>query len=90
MATIVIQGVTYDVTTQPCEIAAALKVVRTMRAMGQQVLETEFRSPVSQRRIRLKDVPLSELNDEIAYYDNACSAKSGGGRNRYAKSMRYC
>lgn len=89
MAVIVIEGVTYDVTVQTCEIAAALKVVRTKRAMGQQVLETEFRSPVSQRRIRLKDVPLSELNDEIAFYDRACSLKSGG-RNRFAKSMRYC
>lgn len=90
MATIVIQGVTYDVALQPCEIADALRVVRTMRAMGQQVLETEFRSPVSQRRIRLKDVSLSELNDEIAYYDSACNVKNGRGRNRFAKSMRYC
>jgi hypothetical protein len=90
MPTIKIEGVTYDVSTQPCEIAAALRVIRTKRAMGQQLVETEIRSPVSQKRLRLKEVPPAELNDEIAYYDGLCAAKTGGKPNRYRKTMRFC
>ena len=90
MTAIKINGVTYTTETQPCEIAAALRVVRTKRAMGEQLLESEIRSPVSQNRLRLKDVPISELNEEIAYYDGLCAAKTGGTRARYRKTMRFC
>lgn len=91
MPVINIEGATYDVTTQPCEIAAALRIVRTKRAMGQMIVETEIRSPVSQNRLKLKEVPLSELDNEIAYYDGLCSASTGSSaRNRYRKTMRYC
>ena len=90
MPVITIDGVSYDSVTQPCEIAAALRVVKTKRAMGEQLVETEIRSPVSQKRIKLREAPVSELNDEIAYYDGLCAAKTGGPRGRFRKTMRYC
>jgi hypothetical protein len=89
MATIPIDGVTYDEATQPCEIAAALRVVKVKRTVGGQLLETEIRSPVSQNRIKLQEVPIAELNSLIEHYENACSVLTGSTRRRYRKTFRY-
>lgn len=88
MAAVKINGVTYDTEIQPCEIAEALRAVKIMKASGQMVTESEIRSPVSQRRIKVSEGSASDLDELIAFYGAACTLKTKGTRGRYAKRMR--
>lgn len=86
--TITINGVGYS-SDDPCAIADALRGVRAQRAAGEQVSETEHRSPVSQERLQFQQVSSAELDREIANWDNLCKLKTTGQRSNYAAGFRY-
>lgn len=86
--TIKIGGVDYS-TDDPCTIADALRGVKAQRSAGEQILETERRSPVSQERLQFQPASSSDITSEIAYWDNLCKIKTTGRRSNYAAGFRY-
>jgi hypothetical protein len=72
---VTIGGVSVDA-DDPCALYRALYAQKLKMLAGERIEETEIRSSVSQRRIKLSA---------------ACTAKTGGGkRSRFAKSIRFC
>ncbi|MBB3608661.1 hypothetical protein [Rhizobium sp. BK602] len=88
MNMVTINGVAVD-TADPCALYQALYAVKVRRLAGEQVTETEIRSPVGQRRIQIASVSMADLDDELNRLADACSKKNGGKRRRYAKGIRW-
>ncbi|NTF87505.1 hypothetical protein G6L46_10250 [Agrobacterium rhizogenes] len=88
MPTVMINGATVD-TDDPCALYQALYAVKLKRLAGEQVAETEIRSPVGQRRIQVSSVSMADLDAELNRLADACSQKNGGARRRFAKSIRW-
>jgi hypothetical protein len=88
MPTVTINGLVVD-TDDPCALYQALYAVKLKRLAGEQVAETEIRSPVGQRRIQVASVSMPDLDAELNRLADACSQKNGGPRRRFAKSIRW-
>lgn len=74
----------------PCALYQALYAQKLRMIAGERVEETEIRSSVSQRRIKLSAANMSALDAELMALSAACTAKTGNGkRTRFAKSMRF-
>lgn len=82
-----IAGVEVDA-DDPCALYQALYAAKLKLLAGERVEETEVRSPVTHRRVRLAVGNIAALDAELMRLAAACSALSGK-RSRYAKSMRF-
>ncbi|TIT24413.1 MAG: hypothetical protein E5W70_03655 [Mesorhizobium sp.] len=88
MATLVkIAGVSVDA-EDPCALYQALYAAKLKLIAGERVEETEIRSPVTHRRVRISVGSVAALDAELMRLAAACSAKQGK-RSRYAKSIRF-
>ena len=86
---VIIGGASIDA-NDPCALYQALYAQKLKMIAGERIEETEVRSSVSQRRIKLSPANMAALDAELMALSAACSAKSGGGRRaRYAMSMRF-
>jgi hypothetical protein len=86
-----IGGAKVDV-DDPCALYQALYAAKLKILAGEHVEETEIRSPVSQRRIRLSAgsaANMAALDVELRGLASACELKTTGKRTRYAKSIRF-
>lgn len=88
MSTVVIAGAAVDM-ADPCALWEALYAVKLRLLAGEEIEETEIRSPVSQNRIRIARVNLSAIDAELRLLQAACEKKQTGKRIRYRKIMRY-
>lgn len=75
----------------PCALYAALYTVKMKRLAGEGVEETEIRSPVTNRRLKLSSVNMSLLDAELAKLSEACTAINSPcvRRTRFAKRIRF-
>jgi len=89
MATIVLGGVTVDM-DDPCALYQALYSAKLRLLAGEQMEETEIRSPVSQNRVRLALANMAAIDAELQRLAAACTKKNTGQPGRYRKTMRYC
>lgn len=85
---VTIGGVSVDA-EDPCALYQVLYAAKLRLIAGEQMEETEIRSPVSQNRIRISKQSLEGLDAELMKLAAACQAKQTGRRARYAKSIRY-
>ncbi len=88
MTMVTINGAPVD-TDDPCALWQALYAVKLKRLAGEQVQETEIRSPVGQRRLQLASVSMDDLDAELSRLADACAKKNGKPRTRFAKSIRW-
>jgi len=88
MATI--GGMAVDL-ADPCALYAALYTVKMKRLAGEGVEETEIRSPVTHRRLKLSTVNMTALDAELTKLSEACTAKNSPciRRTRFAKRIRF-
>jgi hypothetical protein len=92
MANLVTIGGTKVDADDPCALYQALYAAKLKILAGEHVEETEIRSPVSQRRIRLSAgsaANMAALDAELRSLSAACEAKTSGKRTRYAKSIQF-
>jgi hypothetical protein len=92
MANLVTIGGTRVDAADPCALWQALYAAKLKLLANENVEETEVRSPVSQRRIRLSAATpalLKALDDELRLLASACTLKTTGQRSRYAKKLRF-
>ncbi|MER8556128.1 hypothetical protein NKH37_28910 [Mesorhizobium sp. M1217] len=82
-----IAGVTVDA-EDPCALYQALYAAKLKLIAGERVEETEVRSPVTHRRVRISAGSVAALDAELMRLAAACSAKQGK-RSRYAKTIRF-
>ena len=88
MANVTINGVIVDI-DDPCALYQALYSAKLRLLAGEEVEETEIRSPVSQNRIRVARANIGAIDAELMKLAAACHAKTSGKRARFAKGMRY-
>ncbi|MBX5112697.1 hypothetical protein [Rhizobium lentis] len=88
MMIVKINGMDVDA-DDPCALWQALYAVKLKRLAGEQVAETEIRSPVGQRRLQLASVSLADLDAELNRLRAACERKNGLQRTRFAKGIRW-
>lgn len=89
MAIVKINGTDVD-TDDPCALWQALYAAKLKRLAGEQVEESEIRSPVTHRRIKVASASMADIDAELARLAEACQKKNGGTRTRFAKSIRFC
>lgn len=87
MPTITLAGVSVDA-EDPCALYQALYSAKLKLLAGERIEETEIRSSVSQRRIKVSLASMKDIDAELLRLASACSAKNGK-RSRYAKEMRF-
>ena len=73
----------------PCALYQALYSAKIKLLAGERVEETEVRSPVTHRHIRVSVSNIAALDQELARLAQAWAAKNGTGRVRYAKRIRF-
>lgn len=88
MATVNINGAIVDM-EDPCALWQALYAVKLKRLSGEQVQETEIRSPVGQRRLQVASSNMEDLDAELNRLQNECAKKNGKPRTRFAKGIRW-
>lgn len=88
MTTVTINGVAVDL-ADPCALWEALYAVKLRLLAGEEIEETEIRSPVSQNRIRIARGNMAALDAELMRLQSACEKARTGKRIRYRKTMRY-
>jgi hypothetical protein len=77
------------VADDPCALYQALYAAKLKLLAGERVEETELRSPVTSRRIKVAISNIAALDAELMRLSSACSASQTGRRARYAKRMRF-
>jgi hypothetical protein len=88
MSTVVINKVAVDM-ADPCALWEALYAVKLRLLAGEEIEETEIRSPVSQNRIRIARASMDAIDAELRLLQAACEKKRTGKRIRYRKIMRF-
>lgn len=88
MPTIKLGGVTVDL-DDPCALYQALYATKLKLLAGEQIEETEIRSPVSQNRLRLSKANMVAIDAELLKLSTACTLRTTGKRARYRKTMRF-
>lgn len=86
--TVKIGGMIVDA-EDPCALYAALYTAKLKRVAGEQIEESEIRSPVMQQRIRIASSSLDDIEKELARLQAACQAKTSGCRPSRRWQMRY-
>lgn len=85
---IILAGASVD-QDDPCALYQALYAAKLKLLSGDRVEEIEIRSPVNQRRLRVAAGRIDDIDAELTRLAQACQAKTGGGRVRFAKRIRY-
>lgn len=83
-----IAGLLVDI-TDPCAMYAALAAAKAKRLAGEQVEETEMRSPIMHQRIKVASSSLADIDKELVRLQAACQAKTSGPRPGGRWQMRY-
>ncbi|UXS04462.1 hypothetical protein [Agrobacterium tumefaciens] len=74
-----IGGATVDA-DDPCQVLAALQLVRTKLAAGESVEEFSIQSPTTRETVRFSPAKPAFLEQEIQRYSRLCSEKQGQRR----------
>lgn len=82
--TITIGGVAVSA-SDPCAIAAQLKIVKLRIVAGESVAMTRF----DQDEVRFTPASLSALNAEIANYERECALSVGAAPRRRARTALW-
>lgn len=85
---VMIGGASVDA-EDPCALYQALYSAKLQLLAGERIEETEVRSPVTQRRLRVAVTNIAAIDDELRRLSAACEAKHGR-RTRFAKRIRFC
>jgi hypothetical protein len=88
MASVKIAGALVD-TDDPCALYQALYAAKIKLLAGEEIEETEIRSPVTQQRLKIARVNIAAMDAELRRLHDACEKKNGR-RGRFAKSIRFC
>jgi hypothetical protein len=89
MANIVkIAGIPVDA-DDPCALYAALAAAKAKRLAGEQIEESEIRSPVMQQRVKVASSTIADIDKELVRLQAACQAKTTGCRPSRRWSLRY-
>ena len=71
-----IGGAPVDV-DDPCQVLAALRLVKTKLAAGENVEEFSIQSPTTRETVRFTPARPALLEQEIQRYERLCAAKDG-------------
>lgn len=71
-----IGGVLVDA-EDPCALYAALAAAKAKRLAGEQIEETEIRSPVMHQRLKVASSSIADIDKELVRLQAACQAKTG-------------
>lgn len=85
---VTINGIAVDA-EDPCALYQALYAAKMKLLAGEQVEETEIRSPVTMNRFRVSVANMAALDAELMRLSAACNVKTTGRRARFAKRMRF-
>lgn len=88
MSTIKIAGATAD-TDDPCALYQALYIAKIKRLGGEQIEETEIRSPVMHQRLKVASCSIADIDAELVRLQAACQQKTTGCRPSRRWKMRY-
>lgn len=88
MPNLVTIGGVYVDADDPCALYQALYAAKIKLLAGERLEETEIRSPVTSRRLKVAASNMAALDAELMRLSTACTAKTGG-RARYAKRLRF-
>lgn len=83
-----IAGMTVDA-DDPCSMYAALAAVKAKRLAGEQIEESEIRSPVMQQRVKLASSSIADIDKELVRLQAACQAKTNGCRPSRRWKLRF-
>lgn len=83
-----IGGVLVDI-DDPCALYAALAAAKAKRLAGEQVEETEIRSPVMHQRLKVASSSIADINKELVRLQAACQEKTTGCRPGKRWRFRY-
>lgn len=86
---VTIAGVSVDA-EDPCALYGALYAVKVRLLAGEEIDETEIRSPVTHQRLKVARGNIAALDAELARLRDACEKKATGKRTRFAKRIRFC
>ncbi|MBD8555545.1 hypothetical protein IFT84_13615 [Rhizobium sp. CFBP 8762] len=75
----------------PCALWQALYAVKLKRLAGEQIEETEIRSPVTHRRLKIASSSMADLDAELSKLGAECALKTNptAPRTRFAKRFRF-
>ncbi len=89
MTTIItIAGMPVDA-DDPCAMYAALAAVKAKRLAGEQIEESEIRSPVMQQRVKIASSSIADIDKELVRLQEACMAKTNGCRPSRRWKLRF-
>lgn len=88
MTTIIIGGVPVD-PEDPCAMYAALAAAKAKRLSGEQLEESEIRSPVMHQRIKVASSSIADIDKELVRLQAACQAKTTGCRPARRWNLRF-
>jgi hypothetical protein len=86
--TVKIAGIPVDI-DDPCALYAALAAAKAKRLAGEQIEESEIRSPVMQQRVKVASSTIADIDKELVRLQAACQAKTTGCRPSRRWSLRY-
>ncbi|AGN34379.1 hypothetical protein [Rhizobium sp. P007] len=85
---ITIAGMPVDA-EDPCAMYAALAAVKAKRLAGEQIEESEIRSPVMQQRVKIASSSIADIDKELIRLQAACQAKTTGCRPTRRWKLRF-
>jgi len=88
MTIVKIAGVDVDV-DDPCAMYAALAAAKAKRLAGEQIEESEIRSPVMQQRVKVASSSIADIDAELVRLQAACMAKTTGCRPSRRWKFRF-
>ncbi|MBD9390138.1 hypothetical protein IB237_23335 [Agrobacterium sp. AGB01] len=83
-----IAGMTVDL-DDPCAMYAALAAVKAKRLAGEQIEESEIRSPVMQQRVKVASSSIADIDKELVRLQAACQAKTTGCRPSRRWNLKF-
>lgn len=88
IAQIKIAGILVD-PEDPCAMYAALAMAKAKRLAGEQIEESEIRSPVMQQRVKIASSSIADLDKELVRLQAACQAKTNGCRPSRRWNLKF-
>lgn len=73
----------------PCALYAVLAAAKAKRLAGEQIEESEIRSPVMHQRIKVASSSITEIDKELVRLQAACQAKTTGCRPTRRMRLRF-
>lgn len=83
-----IAGMTVDA-DDPCAMYAALAAVKAKRLAGEQIEESEIRSPVMHQRVKIASSSIADIDRELVRLQSACQAKTTGCRPSRRWNLKF-